>query len=161
MSFHLPKPTQATLLATTALASTTAAALTLSLSVILTPRLLELPTPLMLRAWTSSHARTETALPLSAVACAASYALLAQRGGSRALAAAAALCLSVVPWTRLVMRRRLENKIQRLADAEVRTAAQDESAKWLVDQWGVYNLGRVVPVLVAGVVGVFRLVQAE
>ncbi|KAL9943751.1 hypothetical protein D7B24_001823 [Verticillium nonalfalfae] len=165
MSFHLSKESQTALLATTALASTTAAALNLSLSLILTPRLLELPTPLMLRAWQRAHARTEAPLPLSTLACGASYALLAHRTGSRALAAAAALCLSVLPWTRLLMRRRLDAEIARLADeanaaraTQEVSAAQEASAKWLVDQWGVYNLGRGVPVLVAGAIGVFSLV---
>ncbi|EEY21663.1 predicted protein [Verticillium alfalfae VaMs.102] len=88
-----------------------------------------------------------------------------RRTGSRALAAAAALCLSVLPWTRLLMRRRLDAEIARLADeadaaraTQEVSAAQEASAKWLVDQWGVYNLGRGVPVLVAGVIGVFSLV---
>ncbi|KAM0276728.1 hypothetical protein ACHAQH_006438 [Verticillium albo-atrum] len=160
MSFHLSKQSQTTLLATTALASTTAATLNLSLSLLLTPRLLELPTPLMLRAWAASHARTKTLLPLSTTACGASYALLAHRSGSRALAAAAALCLTVIPWTRLMLKR-LNAKILRLAEteaeAEVMTAAQEESAKWLVDQWGLYGLGQAIPVLVAGGIGVFGL----
>jgi hypothetical protein len=89
---------------------------------------------------------------------------------ARLLGAAAALCLAVIPWTKLFMTKQLNEKILALADraegaavakdeeGAVFTAQEERSAKWLVDQWGVYNLGRVVPMGVAGALGVFALV---
>lgn len=163
-----PKPTEV-FLAATAVTATSVASLSLSQSLILTPALLPLPTPLMLRQWAATHRRLSLAFPLAMVACGASYAGLASGAASssrtRLLAAAAALCFGVVPWTWLLMAKRLTSKILVLADeAEVRaasvwTAQEERSAKWLVDQWAMYNLGRGIPVAVAGALGVFALVQ--
>lgn len=158
--------------ATTAVAATSIASLNLSLSFLVTPIVLDLPTPLMLRQWTSSYRRTKSVFPLTMVACGLSYAGLAFRLSSsaatatrsRLLAAAAALCFSVVPFTRIFMLKRLNTKILQLADRYggqdvALTAQQEESAKWLVDQWGLWNLGRGVPVAIAGIIGVFVLLD--
>ncbi|KAH6693821.1 hypothetical protein F5X68DRAFT_199739 [Plectosphaerella plurivora] len=172
-----PKPTDAWL-ATTAVAATSVASLNLSLSLIMTPSLLLLPTPHMLRQWAATYRRLSVASPLSIVACGVSYGALAARLSSvgsatraRLLGAAAALCLGVIPWTRLLMKKQLNEKILALADraegataavaeageGAVFTAQEERSAKWLVDQWGVYNLGRAIPVGIAGAIGTFAL----
>lgn len=171
-----PKSTEAWL-ATTAVAATSIASLNLSLSIILTPGLLLLPTPLMLRQWSATYRRLSLASPLTVIACGISYGALAARLSSvglatraRLLGVAAALCFAVIPWTKLFMTKQLNEKILALADraegavaakdgeGAVFTAQEERSAKWLVDQWGVYNLGRVVPVGIAGALGVFALV---
>lgn len=157
--------------ATTAVSALSVASLNLSLSFFVTPGLLPLPTYWMLRQWKDSYRRTKAFFPLAMVACGVSYAALSFRLSSaataskaRLLGAAAALCFSVIPWTRFLMLDRLNAKILQLADRydsppgeEVWLAQEERTAKWLVDQWGLYNLGRGVPVLIAGVIGVFTL----
>ncbi|KAB5549984.1 hypothetical protein GE09DRAFT_1128591 [Coniochaeta sp. 2T2.1] len=72
----------------------------------------------------------------------------------------AALCLGPVPYGRLFMRE-TEEKLEGKAAAGLSVGAEaaelklkrEETAKYLVDHWGVLNLGRVAMVLGAGLAG--------
>ncbi|KAL2270966.1 hypothetical protein VTJ83DRAFT_337 [Remersonia thermophila] len=116
MSPAAPSPSTAVRLAqgTAILLSSVAAGTSLSLSFFLVPRLLESPTPLMLKQWIRTYARGKRAVPLASLAAAASYLYLGlgnrylhphllTLGQARAYLAAAALTLGIVPYTKLFM----------------------------------------------------------
>lgn len=158
-----PFPAQKLLQTTTLLVAGLSSGLSLSFSVFVTPRLLESPTPLMLRQWRRTYALGAATMPLAAVATGAAYAWLALRapapGGPRAralLTAAAALTAGIVPYTwacMLGVNKRLvekEGAVAALEKGGEELAAEDvASAKGLVDLWGMLNLGRAA-MLIAG-----------
>ncbi|KAL2018414.1 hypothetical protein VTK56DRAFT_892 [Thermocarpiscus australiensis] len=167
--------TQATALFLSSLAS----GVSLSLSALVVPRLLESPTPLMLHQWARTFAAGRATMPPAALATAAAYAWLAVKattttpgvvvgggGGSRAgcyYAAAAALSVGVVPYTWAFMmrtNRRLLGMRDRVvvagaleAESEEVGAEEEKGAKYLVDWWGMLNLGRAVMLMGASALG--------
>ncbi|KXX77445.1 Noranthrone monooxygenase [Madurella mycetomatis] len=154
--FLAPKLLQTTTLLVTGLSS----GISLSLSVFVTPRLLESPTPLMLRQWRHTYALGAATMPLTAVAAGAAYAWLALRApgprGRALLTAAAALTAGIVPYTwacMLGVNKRLVEKEREVAALEKGgaelTAEEEIGAKGLVDFWGMLNLGRA-GMLIAG-----------
>ncbi|KAK1991184.1 hypothetical protein LX36DRAFT_363894 [Colletotrichum falcatum] len=163
--------------ASTVLVNTALAGLNLGLSVFVVPRLLESPTPLMLRQWSAMFARTSRVFPLPTLACALSYWYMAYchhsaAGGgrssssSRLLAVAGALCFAIVPWTRFLMvdinrelKRRAEGAREMGVAAVGMTREEQEGARSLVDRWGLYNLGRSVAIGLAGAVGMYTVVS--
>ncbi|KAK2046268.1 hypothetical protein LZ31DRAFT_203040 [Colletotrichum somersetense] len=160
---------------TTVFVNTALAGLNLGLSVFVVPRLLESPTPLMLRQWSAMFARASRVFPLPTLACALSYWSMAYRlhyaGGdrttSRLLAAAGALCFAIVPWNRFIMggvNRELARRAGEASGMGVMavglTQEEQEGAKSLVDRWGLYNLGRIVAVGLGGAVGLYTIVSS-
>ena len=144
--------------AATILASTAAGVGNASLSLFVIPRLLESPTPLMLRQWKNMHALTHLIFPPPIVLSGLAYFYLAYATRSRLYALAGALCAGATPWTWTLMmplNRKLLRRAEDLhglgADVEV---ADAEGAKKLVDDWGIFNLPRGLSVFAAGVVGV-------
>ncbi|KAK2034142.1 hypothetical protein LX32DRAFT_441958 [Colletotrichum zoysiae] len=160
---------------TTVFVNTTLAGLNLGLSVFALPRLLESPTPLMLRQWSAMFARASRLFPMPTFACALSYWSLAYRlhraGGdrttSRLLAAAGALCFAIMPWTRFLMEdinRELNRRASEAGGMGVMavglTQEEQEGSKSLVDRWGLYNLGRIVAVGLGGVIGLYTIASS-
>lgn len=146
-----------------------------ALSALLVPRLLESPTPLMLRQWANSHRVTRAVFPAlgnlsTALYLGLAYAHRARARGLGLYLSAGALCLAVTPYTwafvlplnRRILRkaeemRGLEGKGTEEVDAmgleEEGVGPKEEGAKWLVDQWGVWNLGRGVAWGLAAMLG--------
>ncbi|KDN67264.1 hypothetical protein CSUB01_11388 [Colletotrichum sublineola] len=160
--------------ATTVFATTALAGLNLGLSVFVVPRLLESPTPLMLRQWSGMFLRAGRVFPLPVLACALSYWYMAYHhaarhlpgGKSRLLAAAGALCFTIVPWTKFFLvdiNGELNRRAGETSGMGVMTVGmtheEEEGAKSLVDRWGLYNVGRSVVVGLAGAVGMYALVM--
>lgn len=153
-------------------ASAGSAGLSLGVSALVLPRLLESPTPLMLRQWARLLEAGKRTFPALAAAAAAPYWFLAYRfwggagwnGGTRAgwlYLVAGGLCVGTVPYTLAVVmptNRRLLRKVEQTrmlgeADEVVETGAREESAKYLVDHWGLLHMGRVVMIAAAGMIG--------
>ncbi|KAI1845621.1 hypothetical protein JX265_005311 [Neoarthrinium moseri] len=168
---ELPGHIRATQAASIALLTTTSG-LNLGLSFFVIPRLLELPTPLMLRQWGSMFRATSRALPPGFVLPAALNAYLAYRlpGKARVYGLAAALALSVLPYTYgllMPINRKLLDKARDvealggaggLALGDVlgeEMGAREETGHALIDTWGVYNLYRGGAAFVAGCVGLY------
>ncbi|WQF75096.1 Putative anthrone oxygenase [Colletotrichum destructivum] len=179
MSSQPPSSPLRALQASTVFVNTALAGLNLGLSVLVVPRLLESPTPLMLRQWSGMFRRASRLLPLPTILCALSYwyvayatAAAAARGRisaggdrSRLLAVAGALCFSVLPWTKVFLveiNRKLFAKVKETEGmglvAVGLTQEEEEGAKYLVDQWGLYNLGRSVATGLGGAVGLYATV---
>ncbi|KAK4153293.1 hypothetical protein C8A00DRAFT_43785 [Chaetomidium leptoderma] len=157
---------------TALLLSSLGSGIILSLSTFVVPRLLESPTPLMLRQWVRSFRLGAATMPLTAAVSAATYFWLGLRspggpGGalgldhlfrSRAYLAAGALTAGIVPYTIVFMSgtntklMALEERVGQAAAAEAVVGVEEErGAKGLLDWWGVLNLGRA-GMMVAGVV---------
>ncbi|KAK1597115.1 uncharacterized protein LY79DRAFT_508278 [Colletotrichum navitas] len=163
----------------TVFVNTALAGLNLSLSVFVVPRLLESPTPLMLRQWSSMFARTSRVFPPPILTCALSYWYMAYQtaahhhhlpgasGKSRLLAVAGALCFAIVPWTKFLMvgiNRELLRRAEGTRDMGIMavgmTHEEQEGAKSLVDRWGLYNLGRSIALGLGGAVGLYTIVSS-
>lgn len=88
------------------------------------------------------------------------YTFRASSAKARLYLFSAALCLGPVPYARLFMRE-TEDKLEEKAAAGTSVAGEEaelllrreETAKYLVDHWGVLNLGRVLMVAAAGFAG--------
>ncbi|TKW48899.1 hypothetical protein CTA1_5755 [Colletotrichum tanaceti] len=185
MSSQPPSSPLRALQASTVFVNTALAGLSLGISVMAVPRLLESPTPLMLRQWSGMLRRGGRLLPLPTVLCGVSYwyvayataaaADAASRGGrvpgggdrSRLLAVAGALCFSIVPWTLVFLagiNRKLLAKVEETRGIVGAVAVgltqeeEEEGAKYLVDQWGLYNLGRSVAMGLGGALGLYATV---
>ncbi|KAL2184423.1 DUF1772-domain-containing protein [Thermothelomyces heterothallicus CBS 203.75] len=172
--------------ATALLLGTLSAGANLTLSAFLVPRLLESPTPLMLRQWVRTYRRGAATVPFAAGLAAAAYTYLyylGTRGGgsggggaasasallrARAYLAAGALTIGIVPYTLAVMAgtnselKRMERAVGEVAGADAAegpageeevVVVEEESAKRLVDWWGVLNLGRGVLLLAGSICG--------
>jgi hypothetical protein len=151
--------------AATILASTAAGAGNLSLSLFVIPRILESPTPLMLRQWHNMFRRTSLVFPPPIILSGFAYFFLAYAsrgvpGRARWYALAGALCSSVSPWTwtfLIPINKKLLRKADDARDMGILAAGMDaleeESSKMLVDDWATFNLPRGVAVLLAGMIG--------
>lgn len=159
--------------AATIFLSTLTAGGNLALSVLVVPRLLESPTPLMLRQWVNSYNLTKVIFPALGGLSGLSYLFLSYHHHQSALATkaraylgAGLLCLSVMPYTaafivptnKKIMRKAEEMRgMKAVEGVEVQEKGVgprgEESAKWLVDHWGMLNLPRGIVTAVAGIIG--------
>ncbi|KAK7713273.1 hypothetical protein SLS64_004522 [Diaporthe eres] len=166
-------PTIRTVEAASIFLSTLTAGGNLALSILVVPRLLESPTPLMLRQWVNSYNVTKVIFPALGSLSGFSYLFLSYHhrhsgAATRANAyfAAGLLCLSVMPYTgvfivptnKKIMRKAEEMKgLKAVEGVEVEEKGVgplgEESSKWLVDHWGMLNLPRGVVTAVAGMLG--------
>lgn len=166
-------PTIRTAEAATIFISTLTAGGNLALSFLVVPRLLESPTPLMLRQWVNSYSITKVVFPALCSLSGLSYLFLsyhhhhsAVASKARAYLAAGLLCLSVMPYTgflivptnKKILRKADEMKGMKAVEGmEVEEKGVgplgEESAKWLVDHWGMLNLPRGIVTAVAGMLG--------
>lgn len=154
--------------------STLTAGGNLALSILVVPRLLESPTPLMLRQWVNSYNLTRVIFPALGSLSGLSYLFLsyhhhhssAAAAKARAYLGAGLLCLSVMPYTwafiiptnRKILRKAEEmGPLKAVEGVEVEEQGVgprgEESAKWLVDHWGMLNLPRGIVPAVAGILG--------
>lgn len=140
----------------------------LALSIQLVPRLLDSPTPLLLRQWHAAYLQGKRAFPPFALLSSLSYFYLAYKGdaldGNRiGYLVAGLLTVGIVPYTFAVMggtNRKLIEKREEIGalgsqDTVVEIGLKNESAHALLDWWGVLNLGRGVMLSAAGVLGVW------
>ncbi|KAI3399767.1 hypothetical protein diail_5563 [Diaporthe ilicicola] len=172
-----PSPAIRTTQAVSIFLSTLAGGGNLALSILVVPRLLESPTPLMLRQWVNSYRLTRVLFPTLGNIPGLTYLFLSYHhhrdslsagapAKARAYLAASLLCFSVVPYTlallipinRKILRKAEEMKgMKAVEGAEVQEEGVgplgEESAKWLVDHWGMLNLGRGIAWSVAGMLG--------
>lgn len=155
------------------LLSSSLAGVSLALSSFLIPRLLELPVPLMLVQWRATFHQGSKTMPPAAAATAALYFYLAaaHRRGPKGVwyLVAGVLNFGIVPYTVAFMmgtNRMLEARAERAERAgvleevveEVVEEAEGVGSKFLVDRWGVLNLGRAVMVGVGAVVGAWATI---
>ncbi|KAF7540842.1 hypothetical protein G7054_g1017 [Neopestalotiopsis clavispora] len=158
--------------ATSVVLLTTASGLNLGLSFFVAPRLLELPTPIMLQQWAKMFKTTGKALPPAFALPALLNAYLAYKlpgRSSRAYALAALLAASVMPYTYAVIRpiaKKLLDKEQQVkalgpAVGDVLTLGEEmgiqeeDNGHALIDKWAFYNLYRGSAAFVAGCVGLY------
>lgn len=152
------------------LLSSSLAGVSLALSSFLIPRLLELPVPLMLVQWRATFHQGSKTMPPAAAATAALYFYLAaaHRRGPKGVwyLVAGVLNFGIVPYTVAFMmgtNRMLEARAERAGVLEevveeVVEEAEGVGSKFLVDRWGVLNLGRAVMVGVGAVVGAWATI---
>lgn len=154
--------------------STLTAGSNLALSILVVPRLLESPTPLMLRQWVNSYRRTRIIYPSLASVTGLSYLFLSYHHHRSAAAAikakaylgAGLLCLSIIPYTAafvLPTNWKILRKANEMRDVKAVEGVEfeeqgEESAKWLVDHWGMLNLPRGIVTAFAGILGLATMV---
>jgi len=154
---------------------------TLGISAFTVPRLLESPTPLMIRQWANTFTIGKAVAPPLAILSSLSYFYLSYAHSSYSSSSASAINLAlqgnkalayavvgglsvgIVPYTLLLMTP-TNNKLLKKADemrglekedTVVEIGLAGENAHQLVDWWGVLNFGRGVMLSVAGVMGVW------
>lgn len=147
---------------------TTASGLNLGLSFFVIPRLLESPTPLMLRQWANMYSVTSKLLPpvfiLSGFVD--GYHGYKLPGKARLYWSAAALAWSVVPFTwafLLPINKKLLAKVEdvKMLDMAVgdvlgeEMGAKEETGHALIDKWGVLNVYRGGAAFVVGCIGLY------
>jgi len=134
----------------------------------LVPRLLESPTPLLLKQWGNAYNIGKKNAPPFAALSAACYFYLAYTLPSHAeksklygYLVAGALTVGIAPYTLLVMmgtNKKLlakvdETKTLGVKDEVVDVGLGNETAHKLVDYWGLLNVGRAVLLVVGSLVG--------
>ncbi|KAK3984369.1 hypothetical protein QBC44DRAFT_375279 [Cladorrhinum sp. PSN332] len=135
------------LTASTLLLSGIGSGISLSLSTFLVPRLLEAPVPVMLKQWNSTFIQGRKSMPvLSALAALGYWYLAAKTKSPKLFGAAGALSVGIVPYTYVCMMKTNLELVKREREVNesqaTLTEAVEKSSKWLVDSWGMLNLGR-------------------
>jgi hypothetical protein len=147
-----------------------------ALSLFLVPRLLESPTPIMLRQWRNmSTGPASRTLPALCVLPSLLNVYLATYLPSkvRAYAFAAVVSLSILPWSEFIMgpldrmlcaraereRVNLEEVIRELQTQELEAGVSSDvardSPKAMLDSWGIRNLYRSATALVSACIGLY------
>ncbi|RDW66211.1 hypothetical protein BP6252_09846 [Coleophoma cylindrospora] len=146
------------------------------ISTIMVPRLLEAPTPLMLRQWNGVFTHGKNAMPPLAALAASSYFYLAYKSHQllgpaaskwKLYLVAGLLSIGIVPYTLVGMsptNQKLLNKVEEtkglsVKDELVEAGLGEETAHKLIDKWGLLNLGRGVLLLASGFVGAWTALQ--
>ncbi|ELR04378.1 hypothetical protein VC83_06587 [Pseudogymnoascus destructans] len=140
-----------------------------SFSIYTVPRLLESPTPLLLKQFKHMFAAGHDTVPAGTVVAVTSLLYLAydsRAAGSpawRGYATAAALALGIIPYTLIVMmgtnKVLLDEAVAEVAAEKVETKAA--SVKQLLDQWATMNLGRSVLMASAAVTATWTALGKE
>ncbi|KAF8867354.1 hypothetical protein BDZ45DRAFT_638860 [Acephala macrosclerotiorum] len=146
---------------------------TITLSTFLIPRLLDSPTPLMLKQWNNMFQIGRLTGPQFALLSALSYFYLSYKSHltpilsssllskTTAYAIAGALSIGIVPYTLIfisgtntkILKKVEETKSLKVTDEVTEVGLGNESARALVDWWGVLNLGRGALLVASGVLG--------
>jgi len=147
-----------------AIGITTSSALagcTLTISAMLVPRLLESPSPLLLKQWKHTFEAGKASVPPLAGICTLAFGYLAYEAKGapnvlphvwRIYAASALLCIGIVPYT-LIALKSTNNKLLNKAEETHALKAEDkivevglggETAHQLLDKWATLNLGRTI-----------------
>lgn len=138
-------------------------------SFLLVPRLLESPTPLMVRQWLKTYNFAKILYPIVLHPAAAAFYFLSwsYRGAntgflsrSKLYLTAGLLCQGVGPYTWAVIvptNRKIIRKAEETRDmAPIQEI--DEAAKWLVDHWGMLSLPRGIMMGMSGLLGLLATV---
>jgi hypothetical protein len=149
---------------------------TFTISAMLVPRLLESPSPLLLKQWKHAFEAGKASVPPLAGICTLSFGYLAYetKGAPNALphvwkiyAASALLCIGIVPYT-LVALKSTNNKLLNKAEETRALKAEDkivevglggETAHQLVDKWATLNLGRAIMLATAAVLSAWATLR--
>ncbi|KAI1083077.1 hypothetical protein F5B20DRAFT_528445 [Whalleya microplaca] len=163
-----PSLTIRTVQATSIVLGTTVAGLNAGLSFFVVPRLLESPTPLLLRQWDKMSSLTRRLFPGPLLLPGLLNVYLAYKlpEKTRLYVLAAALVFSTNPYTYAVImpiNRKLKSKVQSLYATDTglgdvlvdEIVGGEETAHALVDQWGLLHLYRPAMALLAGCVGLY------
>ena len=138
------------------------------------PSLLLAPTPLLVRQWRTMYLRGKSLAPPVAIVSSASFSYLAIKLYNAPLSVnhprgelytlAAVMTVSILPYTLLVMKNvnaKLLAKAEEMESLDAKDKVtevglpQGETAKELLDWWGVLNLGRAVFPLLGAVLGIW------
>ncbi|ORY68584.1 uncharacterized protein BCR38DRAFT_423781 [Pseudomassariella vexata] len=153
--------------ATSILVATALAGANAGLSFFVIPRLLESPTPLMIRQWGNMFAITHRYLPSLFMLPGFINIWLAYRLPEkvRLYALAAGLSISISPYTMTIMRpinKKLEQKVKDVRvmdfgnrDVLAEEFGREETAHSLIDSWGVANLYLCSASFLAGTAGLY------
>lgn len=143
----------------------------LGISFFVVPRLLESPTPLLLKQWRHSFEQGKASMPIGALFSSGTFAFLAWDAYRRTASvlpaqwkqylASALLAIGIVPYTVLFLRATNEKLLKREeetrsfgpADTIVEVGLGGESAHQLVDRWASLNLGRALMLVVSTALG--------
>lgn len=146
----------------------------LTMSFMMVPRLLESPTPLLLKQWNGMFQAGKVSAPPVAAVSAASFFYLASKLPASAdktkfysYIAAGVLAVGIIPYTVVFMlptNQKLlekveETKMLSLKDELVEAGLGEETAHKLVDKWGMLNLGRSVLMTIAAVLGTWTALE--
>jgi len=157
-------------------ASSALAGSSLTISAMLVPRLLESPSPLLLKQWKNTFEAGKASIPPLASICALSFGYLAYEAKSvpnalpfvwKVYTASALLCIGIVPYTLTTMastNNKLLNKAEetralKAEDKIVEVGLGGESAHQLVDKWATLNLGRAIMLATAAVLSTWATLQ--
>lgn len=149
------------------LLSTATATANLALSVILVPRLLESPPSIMLAQWRRTFVAGMRMFRPAFVCLALGFLAVAARAPPRlrpAFAMCAALNVAVVPYTYAVMMSTNRELLTLAARAdeeavEGEVGVTEDRARRLVDNWGMYNLGRAALGFTASALGMAAILS--
>lgn len=147
----------------------------LSFTFYATPRLLELPTPLLLQQWQRTYKHGARTMPFYAGVSAAIYGYLAWDSRAhfansalvwtpfksqwKGYVAAAALTVGIVPFTLLCMMRTVDvlmakaNEVDSVKGKEKMVGTEAASVQQLLDHWATLNLARALLLVGATAVG--------
>jgi hypothetical protein len=149
---------------------------TLAISAMLVPRLLESPSPLLLKQWKHTFEAGKASIPPLASICTLSFGYLAYEAKRtpntlphvwKIYAASALLCIGIVPYTltalastnNKLLNKAEETRVLRAEDKIVEVGLGGESAHQLVDKWATLNLGRAIMLATAAVLGTWATLQ--
>jgi Anthrone oxygenase len=150
--------------------------ISLGFSAFTVPRLLESPTPLMLRQWKKMYiAGRNFAIPCAFLSSLSFFYLaysthssnpFSGSGDAVAYAVAGALSIGIIPVTLVVLlptNNKLERKEEEVRglekEDEVVEGLGEETAHVLVDRWATLNLWRVGMVITASVIGIWTSIS--
>ncbi|OBT77753.1 hypothetical protein VF21_03831 [Pseudogymnoascus sp. 05NY08] len=128
-----------------------------SFSLYAVPRILESPTPILLKQFKHMYAAGHDSLPAGTVVAATSLLYLAydsRAAGTtawRGYVTAAVLAVGIVPYTLAVMMGTNNVLLGKAEEEDEKVEAQTALVKQLVDKWAVMNLGRSVMLASAAV----------
>lgn len=142
-------PNSARVLQTIGLTTTAIlAGMSASFSLYTVPRLLESPTPLLLKQFKHMFAAGHDTVPAGTIIAATSFLYLAydsRAAGSpawRGYVTAAVLAVGIVPYTLAVMMGTNKVLLDSAEEEDEKVSVKAASVKQLLDQWATMNLGR-------------------
>ena len=149
---------------------------TFTISAMLVPRLLESPSPLLLKQWRHTFDVGRVSMPPLASICTLCFGYLAYEARRAPNAtprlwqmytASATLCIGIIPYTLTAMastNNKLANKAEETSalkaeDKIVEIGLGGESAHQLLDKWATLNLGRAIMLATAAAISTWATLQ--
>lgn len=146
-------------------------------SVVFVPRIMELPTPLLVQLWNKMYEQGKSKIGPLAIVPLLTYTCLAYNEHRTAFsaqwkvnsyAAAGALAAGIVPYTILAMKRTNDKLTEKTAEMSSLKKtdnvveiglAPSETAHKLLDIWALLNLGRAALMATSGVLGIWTVLN--